>query len=96
MTTAIAAPHVSGVLGGLSTVFSTGGSHKLEDGAVVQRIAALHVSVSAGSATSSVSSQIASLRKALMGGLEGDAAKWYKTAAEVCYYSSCFDIVRGC
>lgn len=88
VTTAIAPPQVSGVLGGLSTAFYTGSRHKLEAGALIQRIAALHVSISAGSllagvAPSSVSSQFASLRKALKGGLKGDAAKWYEAAAEV-------------
>lgn len=47
--------------------FSTGARHKLEDGAVVRPITALHVHVGPGQGAS-VSTQIATLRRLLIGG----------------------------
>ncbi|KAJ7054512.1 carbohydrate esterase family 9 protein [Mycena amicta] len=70
VTSAVVAPSSYGFLSGLSTVFSTVAPHKLADGAVLQEIAALHVRVSLNSRIS-VSTQIAALRRLLLG--EGNA-----------------------
>lgn len=52
---------------GLSTAFSTGAAHKLEDGAVIQDVAALHVQIGHSKRGPSVSTQIAALRNMLLG-----------------------------
>jgi len=67
VTTAISAPVAYGFLAGLSTAFSTGARHKLEAGAVVRPVTALHVHVGPGQGAS-VSTQIATLRRLLIGG----------------------------
>ena len=67
VTTGITAPTGASFLSGYSTVFSTGSAHKLEHGAVVQDVAALHVKVSM-SYGASVSTQIAALRALLLKG----------------------------
>jgi len=66
VTKAIVAPVHSGFYGGLGTSFSTGAAHKLEDGAVVQEITALHVSVGHFGGKPSISTQIAALRGLLL------------------------------
>ena len=64
VTTAVSAPVTYGFLAGLGVAFSTGATNKLEHGAVIRPITALHVHV--GSAHgASVSTQIATLRKLL-------------------------------
>lgn len=83
MTGSIIAPVSRGVFGGLSTSFYTGAAHKLEKHAVVQRITALHVAVHDQGSAPSISTQVAALRKALKGGLEGEAGRWYKAVTEV-------------
>ena len=65
VTTAISAPVSYSFLAGLGVAFSTGARHKLEDGAVVRTVTALHVHVGSGQGTS-VSTQIATLRKLLI------------------------------
>ncbi|KAJ7242763.1 composite domain of metallo-dependent hydrolase [Mycena haematopus] len=65
VATAITAPAGYGLLQGLSVSFSLGSRNKLEKGAVIQEIAAMHLSISMGSA-SSVSTQIATLRRLLL------------------------------
>lgn len=56
----------------MSTAFSTGAAHALEEGAVIQDIAALHVNIGHwGSRSPSVSSQIAALRHLLLGAASG-------------------------
>ncbi|KAJ3809316.1 carbohydrate esterase family 9 protein [Lentinula aff. lateritia] len=67
VTTGVTAPCSSGLLAGLSTAFNTGAAHKLIEGAVVQDEVALHVSLSLSSSVS-VSTQIATLRRLLLGG----------------------------
>jgi len=64
VTTAISAPVTYGFLAGLGVAFSTGARHKLEDGAVVRSVTALHVHVGPAQGAS-VSTQIATLRKLL-------------------------------
>ncbi|KAJ7056224.1 carbohydrate esterase family 9 protein [Mycena amicta] len=79
VTSAIVAPShakpaefiLYGFLSGLSTVFSTVAPHKLADGAVLQEIAALHVTVSLNLKIS-VSTQIAALRGLLLGEGKGE------------------------
>ncbi|KAH7876489.1 carbohydrate esterase family 9 protein [Lentinula edodes] len=67
VTTGVTAPCSSGLLAGLSTAFNTGAAHKLIEGAVVEDEVALHVSLSLSSSVS-VSTQIATLRRLLLGG----------------------------
>lgn len=64
---AISAPVSSNFLYGLGVAFSTGARHKLERGAVIRPVTALHVRIGPGQGTS-VSTQIATLRKLLIGG----------------------------
>ncbi|KAI0266870.1 carbohydrate esterase family 9 protein [Gloeopeniophorella convolvens] len=66
VTKAIVAPVHGGFFGGLGTSFSTGAVHKLEEGAVIQEITALHVSVRHFGRRPSVSTQIAALRGLLL------------------------------
>jgi hypothetical protein len=51
-------------------MFSTGAAHKLESGAVIQDVAALHVQIRHSNIAPSVSTQIAALRNILLN--EGD------------------------
>ena len=67
VTTAISAPVSYGFLAGLSVAFSTGARHKLESGAVVRPVTALHVQVGTGQGVS-VSTQVAGLRRLLIDG----------------------------
>ncbi|KAJ7054365.1 carbohydrate esterase family 9 protein [Mycena amicta] len=66
VTTGITAPSSGGFLDGLSVAFSTSSSHKLAQGALVQTVAALHVTLSLNG-RASVSTQIAALRGLLLG-----------------------------
>jgi hypothetical protein len=80
--TGISAPSSRGFLSGLSTVFATGAGHKLEKGAVVQEIVALHVKIG-HSSSPSVSTQIAALRKLLGGGAMGELGARFREVAKV-------------
>lgn len=72
VTSAITPPTSQGLVAGLSTVFSTGAAHALEEGAVIQDIAALHVAIGhSGSRSPSVSTQIAALRHLLLDAASG-------------------------
>ena len=62
---AVAVPQSHGFIAGLSTAFSLGAEHKLAEGAVLQEVTALHVSIGYGG-KASVSTQIAALRKLLL------------------------------
>jgi len=68
VTTGITAPRSRGFLSGFSTAFATGAGHKLEKGAVVQDVAALHVRIGHFSSSPGISTQIAGLRRLLLGG----------------------------
>ncbi|KAJ7684011.1 carbohydrate esterase family 9 protein [Mycena rosella] len=77
------------VIGGVSTVFCTGSAHAMEQGAIIQTFAALHVGIHRAHPLSrnrpvSVSSQIAGLRRLLYGweSQETETGKWFKRAAE--------------
>ncbi|KAF9017784.1 hypothetical protein BDZ89DRAFT_1165551 [Hymenopellis radicata] len=65
VTTGVTAPSGSSFISGYSTAFSTSSSHKLEKGAIVQSVGALHVAVTMNSGVS-VSTQIAALRALLL------------------------------
>lgn len=67
---------------GLSTVFATGAGHKLEKGALIQDLAALHVSVGHGS-TPSVSTQIGTLRRLMLGAGNGEIGARFNDIAHV-------------
>ncbi|EPQ57395.1 carbohydrate esterase family 9 protein [Gloeophyllum trabeum ATCC 11539] len=82
VTTGISAPKPLGFLSGLSVAFSTGAAHKLEKGAVVQDVAALHVSVGHGGAIPSVSTQVAALRRLLGSEGKGDLGRWFERVRE--------------
>lgn len=82
VTTGVTAPDSSGFLAGLSTAFNTGASHKLIDGAVLQDDVALHVAISLSSSVS-VSTQIATLRKLLLGDVKGDLGTQFTKVVEV-------------
>lgn len=71
-----------GFLSGLSTAFNTGVSNKLRKGAIIQDVTALHVSV--GPATASISTQIATLRRLLLGNGKGDLASQFSEVVKVC------------
>lgn len=72
VTSAVTAPASNGLVAGLSTIFSTGAAHGLQAGAVVQDVAALHVSIShRWSGSPSVSTQIAALRNLLLHSNDG-------------------------
>ena len=60
------APKSVGLIAGVSTAFATGALHGLEDGALIQKDAALHVAVGHAGAAPSVSTQIAALRRMLL------------------------------
>ena len=72
VTTGITAPSSKGFPAGLSTAFNTGLPHRLAKGAVVQEIAALHVSID--SSKPSVSTQISALRSLLQEEGKGELA----------------------
>ncbi|KAG5639405.1 hypothetical protein H0H81_002937 [Sphagnurus paluster] len=80
VTTGIVAPTSSGFLSGLSTAFSTGVAHRMVEGAVLQNVTALHVTV--GHSKASVSTQIATLRRLILGGGDGDLAVRFHQVAE--------------
>ena len=82
ITTGIASPASGGFLRGISVAFSLGAAHKLEQGAVVADVAALHVTIAHGDVPS-VSTEIAALRRVLLNPPEGDAGKWYAKVAKV-------------
>lgn len=66
VTVGVTAPSSNGLIAGLSTAFGTGASHRLEDGAVVQDVAALHVQIGHSNRGPSISTQIAALRNILL------------------------------
>lgn len=99
VTTAISAPRHFGLIGGLGVAFSTGAAHKLEPGAIMQRVTALHITVSLNSPIS-VSTQIGTLRRLLFGHGTGEVAEHFKQVAEVSILviasSSCHSHSLGC
>lgn len=82
VTVGIAAPNHAAFLGGLSVAFSLGARHKLEKGAVVQDVAAVHVTIGRSMGLPSVSTQIATLRRYLLHP-SGESGKWFEKVADV-------------
>ena len=82
VTVAIAAPVHAGFLGGLSAAFALGAPHKLARGAVVQEVAAVHVSMAHGARTG-VSTEVATLRQYLLSPPGGEAGKWFAEVVDV-------------
>lgn len=86
VTKAVVSPVHDGFFGGLGTSFSTGAVHKLADGAVIQEVTALHVSVGHFSSRPSISTQIATLRSLLLAlpdDTTTDASKPFRDVARV-------------
>ena len=84
VTSPLTAPMQSlGFLSGLGTAFSLSAAHKLEKGAVVQAVTAVHISLSRRSSVS-VSTQIAVLRRLLSNEGKGEIGEWFKKVREVC------------
>ncbi|KAJ7691755.1 hypothetical protein B0H17DRAFT_1062568 [Mycena rosella] len=81
VASAITAPAGHGVFQGLSVSFSLGARHKLEKGAVLQDVAAVHISISPQFA-SSVSTQIATLRRLLLGSPKTEKEFGFKQAGD--------------
>ena len=83
VTSGIVAPaNGGGFLSGLSVKFSTNALHKLEPGAVIKDVVALHVSIGKG-AQVSTSTQIALLRRLLDGEVKGEVGDWFKQVRKV-------------
>ncbi|CAK5272083.1 unnamed protein product [Mycena citricolor] len=70
-----------GFLTGLGTYFSTGAAHKLADGAIIQRVTGLHVRFSMW-ADASVSTQVAALRRLLLGKGSGDIGEQFSQVTD--------------
>ncbi|KAF7323766.1 Carbohydrate esterase family 9 protein [Mycena kentingensis (nom. inval.)] len=82
ITTGVTAPMSGGFLSGLSVAFSTRSPHKLVDGALVQGVTALHVTLSLNG-RASVSTQMAALRGLLLGDgkAKGEVKQSFEDAA---------------
>jgi hypothetical protein len=70
------------LISGLSTAVALGASSRLDEGAVLREVVALHISVRMGRSYS-VSTQIATLRRLLLHPIGGENGKWFRKAAEV-------------
>ncbi|KDQ21358.1 hypothetical protein BOTBODRAFT_25793 [Botryobasidium botryosum FD-172 SS1] len=86
VTTAVTPP-AGGHISGLSTAFYLGAEHKLQAGAVIKDIAALHVAVGHldVEAGPSISTQIATLRRLLLPERKSESDEsenWFKEAAQ--------------
>jgi len=77
VTSGITAPTHKNFYSGLGVSFSTGAAHRLEAGAIIQEVTGLHVSVRHFSKPS-VSTQIAALRRLLLGSEDGASGYWFK------------------
>jgi hypothetical protein len=84
----ITAPSSNGLIVGLSTIFSTGAAHRLEDGAIIQDVAALHVQIGHSNKGPSVSTQIAALRNILLG---EESSNMFSEVAKVLSYHLLLD-----
>ncbi|KAI0065899.1 composite domain of metallo-dependent hydrolase [Artomyces pyxidatus] len=94
VTVATTYPHAiftSNTITGLSATFRTGSPHALADGAIIQRISALHYNVhhppfspvGSGTQSPSVSTRIAVLRRLLLEDSDKDeTSRWFGRAAE--------------
>ncbi|KAF9239773.1 hypothetical protein BU15DRAFT_74314 [Melanogaster broomeanus] len=82
VSTAVTSPISFGLLGGLSTHFFLGAKHQLEEGAVLKDVTAVHVAVLHGSGGPSVSTQIAALRRLLLGPYIGERGARFKAVSK--------------
>ncbi|KAH8116655.1 composite domain of metallo-dependent hydrolase [Phellopilus nigrolimitatus] len=82
VTVGVTAPTHDGFFGGLSTAFGLGAAHKLESDALVQEVAAVHVTIGHSGSSASVSTQIAALRRLLLEPAPGDVGMWFKSVME--------------
>lgn len=82
VTSAVVSPLSSGFLSGLGVAFSVGASHALESGAIQKPITALHVAITHASSVS-VSTQIAALRRLLLGKAPGELGERAKAVVNV-------------
>lgn len=82
VTAAVTAPVHSGFIGGLSVAFSPGAVNRLAKGAILKKVAALHVTINSYDEQPSVSAQIATLRNLLLGDIEGDIGKYFRMARD--------------
>lgn len=87
VTVGVSAPKSRGFLSGLSTAFGLGSAHKMEMGALVQETTALHVSIGHMGKTPSVSTQIATLRRLLLNGGEGELGAAFNDVSNVYTFS---------
>lgn len=83
VSTAVTSPISGGLLGGLGTHFSLGARHKLEDGAVLNDVTAVHVAVLHQDGGPSVSTQIAALRRLLLGPYTGERGASFEAVVKV-------------
>lgn len=84
VTAAVAVPIHYGFYGGLGVAFSLGAEHKLEAGAILQEVTAVHVAVSQTfGGTPSVSTQIGALRRLLLNPPATDSGNWFGEVAAV-------------
>ncbi|PFH51544.1 hypothetical protein AMATHDRAFT_175162 [Amanita thiersii Skay4041] len=81
VTSSITAPTHEEFYSGISAHFSTGALHKMEDGAVLKEIVAIHVSIGHSSRLS-ISAQMAALRSLLLGPARGAAGHWFHRITE--------------
>lgn len=89
VTTGITAPSHSRFYAGLGVSFSLGARHKLERGAVIHEVTGVHVSIK-HFGKPSVSTQVAALRRLLLGPSKGAAGDWFAKVKEVCPSESFF------
>ncbi|KAG6911114.1 hypothetical protein DXG01_003854 [Tephrocybe rancida] len=81
VTSAITSPTHNNFYSGLGVAFSLGAAHGLEAGAVIQDVTGLHVSVRHFKKPS-VSTQIATLRRLLLGSHDGASGHWFRKVVE--------------
>lgn len=81
VTTGITAPSHSRFYAGLGVSFSLGARHKLERGAVIHEVTGVHVSIK-HFGKPSVSTQVAALRRLLLGPSKGAAGDWFAKVKE--------------
>jgi hypothetical protein len=83
----------------LGTYFSLGAKHKLEKEAVLHDVTAVHVAVLHRGSGPSVSTQIAALRRLLLGPYVGERGTFFEAVAQVRVYFTVFigsyDLMRG-
>lgn len=90
VVTAITQPQHTSFISGLSTAFSLGALHGLEEGAVIRDVVALHVSLAHGDVPG-ISTEIAALRRYILHPPSGEAEVWVtklKAVSEVVLFTS--------